>query len=116
MAAGDGSNNGSGSYQKRGGPSGAYQAVDGSDFEDLNSNDGSAAGAAAAARKRWRALVVVGAAVAAAALGLFYYKAYRPAAVGSNNQEQISKAIASSGSGLQVKSNGKLKLFDSLSK
>jgi hypothetical protein len=110
------SNNGGsgGSYQKYDGASGTYQPVDGSDFEDLNSNNGGSRHGGGFPRRSWRTAAWLGGAIVAAlALGAYYHSTL-PRKL--NNQEQISKAIASSGSGLQVKSNGKLKLFDSLSK
>jgi hypothetical protein len=106
----------SSSYQKYDGASGTYQPVDGSDFEDLNSNNGSSSSSSSAGNK-WKILAAVGVALAAA-LGA-YYTVTSPAKAGrsggGSSQQQIDKAISSSGSGLQVKSNGRLKLFDSLS-
>jgi hypothetical protein len=105
-----GSNNGGSSYQKYDGASGSYQPVDGSDFEDLNSGSNHGRGAASGGN-RWKTLAAMGV-VVAAAVGV-YYTVTTPKM--NHNQEQIDKAISASGSGLQVKSNGKLKLFDSLS-
>jgi hypothetical protein len=106
----------SSSYQKYDGASGTYQPVDGSDFEDLNSNNGSSSTSSRSGNK-WKILAAVGVALAAA-LGA-YYTVTSPAKAGrsdgGSSQQQIDKAISSSGSGLQVKSNGRLKLFDSLS-
>jgi hypothetical protein len=103
------------SYQKYDGASGTYQPVDGSDFEDLNSNNGSSTSSGSG--NKWKILAAVGVALAAV-LGA-YYTVTSPAKAGrsggGSSQQHIDKAISSSGSGLQVKSNGRLKLFDSLS-
>jgi hypothetical protein len=106
------------SYQKYDGASGTYQPVDGSDFEDLNSGHVSDAGRRPRGARTWKAAAAIGL-VAAAAVVAYRLSAseasFPRSKVVDNNKEQIDKAISSSGSGLQVKSNGRLKLFDSLS-
>jgi hypothetical protein len=99
------SNNNEGSYQKHDGASGTYQQV-GSDHDDLNYN-----GPVRAVAKR-RLLRLAGLGVLVAVAVGIYYVGTKPKI---NNQEQIDKTISSSGN-VQVKSDGKLKLFDSLSK
>lgn len=119
MASSNKNGNGGGgaassSYQKYDGASGTYQPVDGSDFEDLNSSNGRSTSNSG---NKWKMVAAVGL-VLAAALGA-YYTFTAPTAAGrsgGSSQQQIDKAISSAGSGLQVKSNGRLKLFDSLSK
>lgn len=101
-----GKNGSTSSYQKYDGASGTYQQI-GSEHDDLN---GGANGSGSTLRRN-RFLKLAGlVVVAAGAVGLYY--AFTKPAI--NNQQQIDKTISSSGK-IQVKSNGRLKLFDNLS-
>lgn len=92
------SNNGS--YQKKyDGATGTYQEI-----EDANGNGQSSYGPG---KKKWMIAV---AALAVVAVGVYY-----GTAPSKNPAMEVSKTISKSGT-LSVKSNGKLKLFDSLSK
>lgn len=91
---------GNGSYQKYDGASGTYQTIDSS----IDNNNGSSR----PVNKKFRYVLGL-AAVAAVLLGIYYAKTT------PNPQANIDKTIGQSGK-VTVKANGKLKLFDSLSK
>jgi len=93
------SNNGA-SYQKTEGSSGSYQEIGG------NGDGSSAAGGSGTIKKCLIAIGVV------AILGIVY----TVTSTRGDPQASVQKSIESSSTGLQVKANGKLKLFDDNSK
>jgi len=95
------------SYQKYDGASGTYQEVE----DGGSSNGGGANGASGAGKKGWIRNGLVVAAIAALAVGAYYTATTRK----QHANKAIDKTLSESGS-ITVKSNGKLKLFDNLSK